>query len=258
MNKPDLGYYTLNEAAERWHCTVYKIIEWGANGILKICKTKEIRQAHSTKIDKKCTSKSLPASDFERILENIFPNNSEDLMIGTSLSITKEEFHRFDSEHNAEKNYPLELRIAVEVWREVFGNGIKESSLNKFQSDAVEEAIKSRHSLKAVPVGRISQVVVADKKGSKLTETTTTPHNINRPDHQYYSECLASAVDFWGRIKDYPNYKDFAPIMLEGLYSPSGENLGSGLSGNQKELIRLMVAPGSKKMVGSEAKSKIS
>ena len=230
----------------------------GANGILKICETKEIRRACSTSIGNKRPPKHLSSHHLGETLDNISPYNSEGLVIGTTLSITKEEFCRFDSEHNAEKNYPSELRIASEVWREVFGNGIKESSLNKFQSDAVKEAIESRHSLKAIPVKRISQVVVEDKSGSKLAETTTTPHNKNRQGHPYYSECLASAVDFWERIKDYPNYKDFAPIMLESLYSPSGENLGSGLSGNQKELIRLMVAPGSKKMVGSEAKSKIS
>ena len=36
MNKVELGYYTLKDAAERWDCTEYTILEWGANGLLKI------------------------------------------------------------------------------------------------------------------------------------------------------------------------------------------------------------------------------
>ena len=61
MKKPDLGYCTLEKAAERWHCTVYEIIEWGANGILKIYETKEIRRVRSTKNGNKRPPKYLPS-----------------------------------------------------------------------------------------------------------------------------------------------------------------------------------------------------
>lgn len=155
------------------------------------------------------------------------------------LAITEEEFHCFEQKQGfqtlSEKNYPPELKIAVEVWREVLGSGIKESSLGMTKSDAVKKALQ-HHKLSVTAVKRIANIVVSDKSRTLLKDTITTSHNRNEPHHPYYSKSLADAVSVWKRIEGGSNLKNLAKTILESFYSENGDN--------QNELIQIMVAPG--------------
>ena len=226
-----LGYFTLKKAAKEWGYTVYDLVEWGANGILKIWNAKEIRRGR--------VARPLSANHLNSIYEEISPDIS-DYVIATSLVITKDEFNRFGREcglgSSTEKDYPRELQIALEVWREVLGDGIKESSLNKSKSKAVKNALM-RYNLKTdTEINRIANVVVSDKTGPHSNAITTTEHSRNEPGHPYYSKSLEIAVDVWKRIEGGSNLKNLANMILESFYSEHGDN--------QTELIRIMVAPG--------------
>ncbi len=226
MKKPDLGYYTLEEAAERWLCTVYKIIEWGANGILKICETKEIRQARSMKIGNKLSPKHLSSHHFDTILENISPYNSEGLLIGTDLSITKEEFCRFELEQNihvkTEEDYPPELRIATEVWDKVFAHGLTPQNPPLSQHDMVRDALRPYKLEDGVE--RICYIVTVERSKSKVTEFTFPEHQRNEEGHPHHAPLLEIAIKLWEACRDLDPYKAGAKTWLEIFHKTLGVN----------------------------------
>ena len=195
MINGDFGYYTLEEVAEKLNLTVYKLVECGANGILKICKAKEIRRILSSNIDKKHAPNPLSASHLNDVLENIYPDGPP-LEIDKSYAITKDEFHRFEREYSTETDYPKELQIAIKVWREVFSRGLTPQSPPLSQHNMVRDALKP-YKLENSVVERIRNIIVADKSLSNVTEPTTTDHIRNEKGHPHYAPLLEIAIMLW-------------------------------------------------------------
>jgi len=247
MNKVNLGYYTLEEAAKKWDRKVFDIVEWGAHGLLKIWETSSLRQKRTAKpLSTQQVNEILNKYNLDEfelaVLEEVSEYSPQKFYYrsGINYAIKDKEFHQFTQKQNfkihIEGDYPLELQVAIEVWQKVLGYGIKTSSLNKSKSKAVKDALRPYNLKKTAVLDRIADVVVADKSGKILTETTTTIHSRNEPDHPDYSKSLEIAVDIWKRIKGGSKLKDHANVILESVHSTLGIN--------QKKLIRLMVAPG--------------
>ena len=242
MNKVKLGYYTLKDATHRWNCTVQDILEWGANGILKIHIATEIRGSRTPLI--------VPTPGVKDIIEKTSPNGSGNqfipkpiqshslgrmlgrispIFIGSrylgfkDLAIIEDEVHRFEQEQNfqiiTEEDYPRELQIALEVWRKVFSQGLTPLSPTKTQNGMVKDALIP-YDLKGAVVKRIVGIVVREESVRKVVESTTTQHSRNDPDHPHHALELAVAVELWEQVKDLVPYKEKAKRWLE-LFHPT-------------------------------------
>ncbi len=219
MNKINLGYYTLKEVAERWGCTEYEILEWGANGLLKIHLASALRGSRTPLItpDPSVVSylkRKLPDSpDKDRSPRPIHAHILNDMLdkrgkyFGSrfvtlkDLAITEKESHRFEQEQGlqilTENDYPPELRIAVEVWREVFSQGLTPQSPLQSKYEMVDDALELYNLGEETQAGRIKRVIVDGSPTKKIEEPTTTKHSKNEHGHPHHAPLLEIAVMLW-------------------------------------------------------------
>jgi len=154
MNKIDIGYLTLEEVSELWGTPVQKILEYGANGILKIWYGSDYRKDKTTlRPYGSSYVKETPPVDCE-YLENLFtcvsrkvepernfiitnPDGSEEVEPERDFIITNTELRRFEREHNFKNHieegalldmpeeslyFSSELHIANLCWKELYGD----------------------------------------------------------------------------------------------------------------------------------------
>ncbi len=239
--KFDRGFAYLKDVAKKWGCPELEILEFGVQKQLKIWSAKDLREnptaepLSDNKIAKtfysgcdnvhaETMSKIPPLIECGSVIRMSLRNAMSDqeqksthingqpktILIGDFFAITNEEINRFEIEHSIETGYPKELRIAVEIWREVFGDGIKPSTPPQNQHDMVRDALKPYNS-----VERIRYIIVADKSTSPVTEPTTTEHTRNEQGHPHHAPLLEIAVKTWKECKGLVPYKAGAETWLK-------------------------------------------
>ena len=226
MNKIDLGYYTLDQVAKRWDWTIQNLIEQGADTTLKIWNVSDYLTAkRAADGGQSLGNGNISPFILRKILSEMLTGRSSS-EINSVFVILKEEVNRFEQKYNinshANDDYPKELRIALEIWEKVFAHGLTPQDPPLSQQDIVRNALTS---CRLKDDGkRVQFIVVSDKSGSKVKESTTPHHSRNEKGHPHYAPLLEIAVKLWDACKGLSPYKAGAETWLNLFYKGLGAN----------------------------------